>query len=286
MNRLLSVYTWMLMGFCAFFSTASLAQIQVMVSIPPQVYVVEQLGGDLVEVTSMLPPGGLPHTYEPMPQQMRRLSRSDLYVRIHVEFEDAWWEKIASANPGMFVVDSVEGIERLEDAEHDSGHAQHGKDPHVWLAPPLVKQQAAAICEGLIQVDPEHADRYRTRKTLFLQQVDELDSEIRETLSRLSSRTFLVFHPSWSYFAQTYDLEQRSIEIEGKEPGPAELMQVIKTAQQHDIRVIFVQPQTSRRSAETIARQIGADVAVLDPLAQNWAQNLRIVAQTLKKALQ
>ncbi len=281
MNRLSSVFTWILMGFCALFPTTSLAQIQVMVSIPPQAYVVEQLGGDLVEVTSMLPPGGLPHAYEPTPQQMRRLSRSDLYVRIHVEFEDAWWEKIANVNPGMFVVDSTEGIERLEDSGHGSAH-----DPHMWLAPPLVKQQAAAICEGLIHVDPEHADSYRAGKTVFLQQLDELDLEIRETLSDLSSRTFLVFHPSWSYFAQTYNLEQLSIEIEGKEPGAAELMQVIKAAQKHNLRVIFVQPQTSRRSAETIARQIGADVAVLDPLARNWAENLRIVAQTLKKASQ
>ena len=281
MNRLSSTYAWILLGLCVLFPAASLAQIQVMVSIPPQVYVVEQLGGDLVEVTSMLPPGGLPHAYEPTPQQMRRLSRSDMYVRIQVEFEDAWWGKIANINPGMFVVDSIEGIERLENAEDGSAH-----DPHVWLAPPLVKQQATAICEGLIHVDPEHADSYRAGKRALLQQLDELDREIRDALSDLPSRTFLVFHPSWSYFARAYNLEQLSIEIEGKEPSAAELMQVIKTAQKHNIRVIFVQPQTSRRSAETIARQIGADVAVLDPLAQNWAENLRIVTQALKKALQ
>jgi zinc transport system substrate-binding protein len=281
---------WVLLSLCVVFPLLSIAQVQVMVSIPPQIYFVEQVGGDLVQVESLLPPGGFPHTYEPTPKQMRQLTKSDMYVRIHVEFEDAWWEKIITANSNMYVVDTLAEIELLDASEADAAHAhddhehEHG-DPHVWLSPQLVQQQAATICEGLMQIDPDNAETYLARKSAFVQQLDELDQEIRAKLADLSSRTFLVFHPSWSYFAHAYQLEQLSIEIEGKEPSAAEMAQMIKTVKAHNIRVIFVQPQTSRRSAETIARQIGANVEILDPLAQNWLENMQIVAETLANAL-
>lgn len=270
-------------------SGASMAQMHVMVSIPPQVYFVEQLGGDLVTVESMLPPGGFPHTYEPTPKQMRQLSKATMYVRIHVEFEDAWWEKIAAVNPKMLVVDTLEGIERLESdmhhEQHGDVHDHHDGDPHIWLSPQLVKQQVMTICEGLIRIDPDNAETYRSRQDAFLQQIDTLNQEIQTQLTNLSSRTFLVFHPSWSYFARDYNLEQVAIEVEGKEPSVAEMTQLVTLAKDHNIRVIFVQPQTSRRSAETIARQIGATVEVLDPLAQDWSENMRHVANTLAKTL-
>lgn len=276
---------WFLLSLWAVFPLSGMAQVHVMVSIPPQVYFVEQVGGDLVQVESLLPPGGFPHTYEPTPKQMRQLSKSDMYVRIHVEFEDAWWGKIAAVNPTMHVVDTLAGIELLDASEADADHGHHDGDPHVWLSPQLVKQQAATICEGLTQIDPGNAETYLARKIAFARQLDELDQEIRTRLANLSSRTFLVFHPSWSYFAQAYQLEQLSIEIEGKEPSAAEMTQIIKTAKAHNIRVVFVQPQTSRRSAETIARQLGARVELLDPLAQNWLENMRTVAETLANAL-
>lgn len=306
---------WYVIGLCLLMPVVGLAQVQVMVSIPPQIYMVKGIGGDLVDVTSMLPPGGFPHTYEPTPQQMRQLSRADLYVRIHVEFEDAWWSKMAAVNPDMAVVDSVAGIERLpgghahasdaddehhheaehdeaehdehqHDAEHDDGHDHQGGDPHVWLAPDLVKQQVEVISEALLQIDPANAERYRAGKAALLEEIDAVDQEIRAMLANLSSRTFLVFHPSWSYFARAYNLEQLAIEVEGKEPSAVEMTQIMKTANEHAITVIFVQPQTNRRSVDTIARQIGAGVAVIDPLSPEWADNLRAVAQALKTALE
>ncbi|MCP4400597.1 MAG: zinc ABC transporter solute-binding protein [bacterium] len=258
-------------------------KVRVMVSIPPQSYFVRQIGGELVEVSSMLPEGGLPHTYEPTPKQMRTLSKANMYVKTGIEFEGAWWGKILAANPNMHVVNSMEGIALLEGhAEHEEGkHETHAYDPHIWLSPKLVKIQAESIYEGLVLLAPDNQAYYAVRKSEFLTALDELDREIRDRFSTLATRKFLIFHPSWVYFADEYDLEQIPIEAEGKEPSAAEMVRIMKMAKDDGISVIFVQPQSSRRSAETIARQIGAKVEVLDPLAADWLNNMRKVAKTL-----
>jgi zinc transport system substrate-binding protein len=257
-------------------------KVQVVVSILPQTYFVKQIGGHLVNVISMLPEGGLPHTYEPTPQQMKLLSAADLYVRIKVDFENAWWEKMKTANPNMNVVDSTEGVEFIN--EHDQ-HSHHGRNPHIWLSPRMVKIQAEHIYQGLVTVDPEHKNTYQTNKEAFLIALDKLDHDIQEQLAVLNTRKFMVFHPAWSYFARDYGLEQIPIEIEGKEPGAKEMAALVTIARKEQITIIFVQPQTSRRSADTIAKQIGAIVEILDPLAADWMGNMQQVTNTLAEAL-
>lgn len=270
-------------------------KVQVLVSIPPQTYFVQRIGAALVEVASMLPPGAFPHTFEPTAKQMKALSQAELYVRIQVEFEQAWWDKFVAANPDMYVVDSTQGIDWLEGTahHHEEGtgeakdeHEHNGRDPHVWLSPAAVKLQAEAVYQGLIHVDPVHKDTYLKNKEQFVADLETLDQEIRQILAGLKNRTFMVFHPTWAYFARDYQLQQLSIELEGKEPSAAEMAQIMKTAQAQNIRAIFVQPQTSKRSAEIIASQIGAQVKVLDPLAADWSENLRRVANTLAESLQ
>ena len=291
---------WAVCGiFLSVSGIATAAPHQVVVSIPPQQYFVEQLGGDLVQVVSLLPAGASPHTFEPKPQQMKILSQADLYVRIHVEFEDAWWDKFLSANPDMYVVDSTAGVDFLAaapahhheaEAEHaESAAAEHaaaGRDPHIWLSPKRVQMQAETICAGLIAIDPANQETYLANKARFLQELTQLDQTIQAQLAGLRSRAFLVFHPSWAYFAADYHLTQLAIEFEGKEPSAAEMIAIIKQAQAAQIRVIFSQPQSSRRTAEMIASQLDARVATLDPLAADWRANLLeitgLLAETLK----
>jgi zinc transport system substrate-binding protein len=274
------------------FSPAKASEsLQVAVSILPQVYFVEQIGGDLVDVLCMLPEGGLPHIYEPTAQQMKQLSQADLYVRIKVDFENAWWEKMVSANPTMHVVDSTEGVESLEGHAHkhheqEADHQKHrGRDPHIWLSPRMVKIQAENIYQGLIAVDLEHKDTYTANKEAFLSTLDRLDADIRARLANLKTRKFMIFHPAWSYFAREYDLEQIPIEIEGKEPSAREMAELMKIAKKESVSAIFVQPQTSRRSAGIIAKQIGAQVEILDPLAADWSDNMHRVSALLAETL-
>lgn len=307
--RVLTAIIFSVVFVVQFLSVAAAEPVQVVVSIPPQTYFVKQISGDLVDVMSMLPEGRFPHTFEPTAKQMKLLSKADMYVRIKVEFENAWWGKMLAVNPDMFVVDSTVGIDVIEghehhheqeDEHHEGEHHKHEgehhehegetlehsrRDPHIWLSPKLVKIQAEAICEGLIHVDPDHKDTYAANQEIFLNTLDNLDQEIQQALANIETRKFMIFHPSWTYFARDYHLEQIPIELEGKEPSAAEMMQLMKTAKQENIRVIFVQPQTSKRSVEIIARQVGAGVEILDPLAANWVENMRKVARTLAEHL-
>jgi zinc transport system substrate-binding protein len=243
--------------------------VNVMVSIVPQEYFVERIGADKVSVSVMVPPGFSPATYEPKPSQIQELSATQVYIRMRVPFEDAWMERIAAANENMLVVDQSDGIERIGST-----------DPHVWLSPRLVKIQAQTICDVLVKMDPAAESSYRANLDAFQADLDELDASIREKLSGLESRKFMVFHPAWSYFARDYDLEMISIQIEGGEPSAAEMAALIRAAQENSIKVIFAQPEFSAQSAETIADEIGGQVLLISPLAPDWLDNLQRVADT------
>ena len=154
-------------------------------------------------------------------------------------------------------------------------HDHQGDDPHIWTAPSNVKIIAQNIYNALIDKDPENRDYYKRNLDIFLAAIDETDRQIIHILSSLENgEKFMVFHPSWGYFADTYGLLQIPLEIEGKHPKPAQLKEVIEYARQNNISVIFVQPQFSAKSAEVIARGIGGQVVVADPLAENWAQKI------------
>ena len=278
---------------------ADAARISVFVSIPPQRYFVRQIAKDRVSVQVMVPPGASPATYEPKPIQMAAIAKADVYFSIGVPFESVWLEKIAAANPAMQIVATDRGIEKLpmrvhqhdhdrDMEEHDHGSVggqSHFPDPHIWTSPMLVMQQARIIAAALKQIDPVHQNSYETNYKTFAEALTQLDRGLREVLDRFENRKFLVFHPSWGYFARAYGLIQVPVEVEGKSPKPAHLREIIEHARQDDIRVIFVQPQFSTKSARIIAAAIGGKVVVADPLAEDWAENLRRQTIKFKEAL-
>jgi zinc transport system substrate-binding protein len=268
----------------------------VFVSILPQKYFVEQLAGDHVAVAVMVAPGANPATYEPKPRQMAALAAAKAYFAVGVPFEAVWLPRIQAANPRMRVVDTAAGIDKRPMAahahegggDHDHHHdarPQEVLDPHVWLSPPLVKIQARAIRDALVALDPIHQADYDAGLARFGEQIDGLDHELRETFAGRAGMGFMVFHPAWGYFADAYGLEQIPIEIEGKDPKPAQLQELIETARSRDIRVIFVQPQFSGQSAAAVAAAIGGAVLPADPLAPDWADNLRRQAAQIREAL-
>ncbi len=290
-------------------SLSAQAAPRVFVSIAPQRYFVDKIGGGLVEVSVMVAPGASPHTYEPRPKQMAELAGAKAFFTIGDSFDQTWLDRIVGASPGIAVVHTEDGVRKIPmDVHHhdhheapphgesahdepvgaDNEHHDHGGlDPHIWLDPLLVKIQAENIREGLIRVAPEYAATFRANCAAFLRELDDLDRDIRALLAPIPAnrRAFLVFHPSWGYFAKAHDLTQVPIEIEGKEPSPKEMGRIIAMAKETRARVVFVQPQFSEKSAAVIARQIGAAVVRLDPLAENWAENLRQAARAFADAL-
>jgi zinc transport system substrate-binding protein len=266
------------------------APIEVFVSILPQKYFVERVGGKHVAVSVMVGPGQSPETYEPTPNQLSRLAKARIYFGIGVEFEEVWMKRIAAANPGMRIVDMRRGIPARE-LERSEGTrapaAQQGlADPHVWTSPPLVKIMAANIRDALSQLDPAHRAAYGANHEAFAADLDRLDHDIRVLLKNVSTRNFMVFHPAWGYFADTYGLKQIPIEAGGKEPGARTLAHVIEVGKRERIKVIFVQTQFSRRAADTIAHAIDARVVAVDPLAEDYMNNLRRVARQFAEAMQ
>ena len=272
-------------------------RLQVTVSIPPQRYFVQRIGGDFVAVSVMVSPGASPATYEPKPRQMADLARSRIYFALGVPFESTWLAKIRAVNPEMKIVRTEADINKVplpahrhpdqEPGAHDRPDEDHGVlDPHVWLSPPLVALQARQILTALSEADPAHADIFRANFRKFINDIVDLDVELQGLFAgRPGGGRFLVFHPAWGYFARAYNLTQVPIEVEGKAPKAAQVKDLIAQAKEGEIRVIFVQPQFSAKEAEVIARAIGGRVVPLDPLAEDWLENLRRVAAEFKEVL-
>jgi zinc transport system substrate-binding protein len=276
----------------------SASSIGVFVSIAPQKYFVQKIGGDLVNVSILVPAGADPHTYEPKPRQIVDLSKSALYFAIGIDFEKAWLRKIAATHPRMRIIHTEEGIAKIpmtDQHTHEGTNSKHGQkgrhddgtpDPHVWLAPAPVKIQAAHILKALSEADPKNRLQYTAGYDSFLKELDALDGELKALFAGRKGEQFMVFHPSWGYFAEAYGLEQVPVEIEGKEPKAAQLQSLIRRARERAVRVIFVQPQFSEKSAEMVAREIGGQIIRVDPLAENWDTNMREVARKFRAALQ
>ena len=284
---------------------ASAGRLHVTVSILPQKYFLERIGGEHVIVNVMVPPGADPHTYEPKPDQLVALSRAVAYFTIGVEFERAWLPRITAANSTMRMVDTAQGIERIPLVAHhmvadhmvadhdetatpasgDPHQAAEDLDPHIWTSPELAKVQARTIYAALAQVDPAHQAAYQANLDSFVADIDQLETDIRAALAGARSHKFMVFHPSWGYFARDFGLEQIPVEVGGQEPSAAELAALISEARANGIKVIFAQPEFSTRAAETIAREIGGHVLLIDPLAEDWLANLRQVAEAFAGVL-
>ncbi len=276
--------------------------VPVFVSIVPQKYFAEKIGGELIKVSVMVRPGASPATYEPKPKQMVALSKAKIYYAIWVPYERVWLKKIRAANPEMLVVHTEEGVEKrpVKAHHHEEGNDEIPKkrkqstadehqgimDPHIWLSPPLVKIQAKNILNALLLMDPTHGTIYETNYRKFIAELEALDAHIRGIFAEKGeSVAFMVFHPAWGYFARNYGLDQIAVEMEGKEPKPADLEHLIHHARERGIKVIFVQPEFSTKSAKAIAKAIGGEVVFANPLAPDWASNLREIASKFKAAL-
>ena len=268
--------------------------LSVYVSIPPQRYFVQRIGGANVDVGVLLPPGQSPHTFEPAAKQMIELSKARVFFGIGVPFEKQVAKKIEAAFEHLVVVDTGLGIDRSSShvsCNHEHGDTEgaaheHGElDPHIWMNPRLVKSQARIICDELSRQDPARAEQYESNLASFTADLNRIDEQLRELLEPLRGRAFLVYHPAYGHFAEAYGLRQVAVETSGKPPAAKRMLELIRQAKADGIKSIFVQPQSSRTTSTTFARQIGAEVVVVDPLAEDYLDNLRGFASKIRDAL-
>jgi zinc transport system substrate-binding protein len=269
------------------------ASVKAVVSILPQAWLVEQVGGEHVEVMVLARPGESPATYQPTDAQVSDALRADVYFRIGVPFERGGWSNALGATPDLRVVDLRRGVPLREieahthdhdDHDHDHGHSHD--DPHIWLAPGLLKIQAMTVAETLAEIDPDHRATYHTKLDEILSRLDAADAAIRNRLAAHDGKAFFVFHPAWGYFADAYGLEQIAIEIGGKQPSDHELTRLQQLARDHQARVIFIQPQIAGVGVEAVAATTGATVETIDPLSPDVIDNLERVAERLARSFE
>ncbi len=273
--------------------TEAAPRYQVTAGVLPLAYLVHRIGGEQVEVVTLIPPGQDPHSFEPTPGQVADLSRSALYFSLDMPFERTLLAKLAAGTAGPRVIETDRGISKLPLPEHHHGHAeaeaadhQHAElDPHIWLAPRQLLIIAAHVVKGLVELDPPLADAYRANHRQLQREIEELDERISQLLAPLAGRTFYVYHPAFGYFADAYGLRQYPVETGGKTPSPRQLIRLIEQARNDGVRVIFVQPQFDRRSAAAVARAIDGEVVPLDPMAADVTANLAEMAERIHSAL-
>lgn len=253
-------------------SSVAFAKTEVLVSIAPQKFLVEEVGGAHVEVTVVVPAGASSHTYEPTPKQVIAMRSADVWFRLGESFEERVYL------PGVEVVDQRQGLELIG----SSCCCCHGADPHTWLSPVMLKQQTRQIVAALSALDPEHAAEYRERGDRLKQQLTALHLEMAHLLEG-APETILVSHPAFGYLCRDYGLTQLSIEMEGREPTPRYLTDLIIQARALEVRTVFVQRQHGERGGKTVAKQLGADVVYLDPYKEDVISNLREIAKAFAR---
>lgn len=256
-------------------SAATADRITVAVSVAPQAYFVERVGGNYVNVEVIVPPGANHETYEPTARQLIGLSQAKICFLVGTDafpFENRVSEIIRKDKKGGDVIKLSEGA------------ALRGQDPHLWVSPAVVRIAARTIFRVLSGHDARHNDYYRANLDSFLSEIDSLDREIKKLLTGKKGAVFMVYHPAWGYFADEYGLQQLAIEDEGKAAGAAHIRKMINLAREKGIRVIFAQKGYDTKSAASIAAEIGGTVVVTDPLARDWPTSLRSFAEALARA--
>lgn len=262
--------------------------LRVAVSIPPHAWLVGRIGGPAVEIVTVLPPGNSPATFQPSDAEVSRVLTSRVLFCTGVPFESGSWrsavaERVAIVNLQDGVADRI-----MDDHEHDGGpvpaglpHPHGPVDPHAWLSPRRLAVQARTVARELIRIQPEQSDQIDTALGELLAELDELDRWIAAELAPYRGRAFVVFHPSWGYFADDYGLTQIAIESAGKEPSDAELTEIRRRVEELRLSVVFVQPQIAGLAARALADSVGARLETLDPLAPDVPANLRRVTTAI-----
>lgn len=260
------------------------AKMIVFVSVPPQKYAAEKIGGDLIDVRIMVSPGASPATYEPRPSQMAALTKAKLYFAVGVPFEKAWLPRLVGRNQDLKVIHTETGLTVKADHDHDHSHGRGGLDPHIWLDPKLTKAAAAKMAAALIEIDPANQATYRANLAALQAEADNLDRRLTDlTAGRPRPARIMVYHPAWGYFCRAYGFTQLAVQREGKDPKPRQLAELIETARKLGVKTVFVQPQFSDRAARAIAKAVGGRVVPADPLNQDWAANLVRAAELFTK---
>lgn len=248
---------------------AAEGKLTVYASFYPMADFAKQIGGDLVDVVTMVPDGTEPHDWEPTAADVAGLEKADVFIYNGVGMEH-WAEDVLASlqNKKLVILEASKGIALLEGHGHEGEEEEQSHDPHVWLNPMNAKAQMETIKNTFTQADPDHKDVYEANFAKASAELDKLDQEFKAALSPLQYKQIIVAHQAFGYLCDAYGLTQVAIEgvSADAEPDPARVAEIIDFAKEHKVKVIFFEELVSPEVAETIANAIGAKTDVLSPL--------------------
>jgi zinc transport system substrate-binding protein len=257
---------------------------KILVTILPEKGFIEKIAGDEFDITVLVPPGANPATYSLSPSQMVDIVKADIWFKMgYTGFELSWSNRIQEAHPEMKMVDLSEGLDLITHRSEGNSTFVSGVDPHTWLSPQRVKKMALLILNNLILLNPAKAESYSSGYQRFLDEIDSTDETVIQILNTCRGKKFVTFHPSLSYFAKDYGLIQLSMEEGGKEPTPAHLAFLAKTARQEGIRSVFIQSDFDKEFARTFANEFNGKIIQVWPLNPDWSNNLVSIARLLSE---
>lgn len=249
------------------------------VSIPPQKYIIEKIVGERYQVNSLLAAGVNPETYDPTMNDLVDLQKSCVYFQLgNIGFEAAALSRISDNFPSLRIINTSDGISLLTGT-----HGDHDKeiDPHVWVSVRNVKHIAAKMYETMIKINPVEKEYFTSRYDSFIKELDVLDDSISCLLSGCGGESFIVWHPSLSYFARDYDLNQISIESGGKEVSPRQLKERIDIAKHSGAKVFFVQKEYDGNKGHQVNVEIGAELVEISLMDYDWPEQMMNIAHAL-----
>lgn len=261
----------------------------VSVTILPQQYLAEQIAGDRFDIHCVVPLNSNPEAYDPTPEQLMAVERSEAYLRVGMlGFEMAWMDRLVRNNPDMKVYDTSLGVDMIENEHthtHGNGvvHAAHTVDPHIWCSPRNVRVMAQNMYNAFVELDPEGTEYYRRNYNALIQRVDSVDGVLTDILQPHRGAAFAIYHPSLTYLARDYGLLQLCIEQAGKESSARAMKQVVEQARAADVAVVFVQKEFDSRQVVTFAQEVDAPIVTINPLNYDWAEEMIHIANAIAR---
>ncbi len=247
------------------------------VSIPPQKFLLDAIVGDKMKVNCLLGNGADPETYDPSMSHLINVEHSLIYFRVgSIGFEDAVIKRIKTSRPDLKIVDTSEGISFITGTHHG-----HDNDPHVWTSAVNARIMARNMYEAVAETDPSNAAYYKSNLDRLTARIDSIDSAIKTYIAAAPSRTFVIWHPSLSYFARDYGLTQIALGAEHKEASVNELRRQIETAKASDARVMFLQHETDNRQTSIVTAELGIPTAVINPIDYHWDEQMVSIGRSI-----
>ena len=259
------------------------------VSIVPQETFVKAIVGENYEVVTLIPPGSSPETHQPSIRTLEKINRAKLYFSIGVETEKANILPTIKEYENMEIIDLANAVDQIyppryfseNNDENELNHDHNGRDPHIWLSPKRVIVIVEIMTDKLINAYPKDKDLFLKNSKNYIKKLNDLDKYIQMKIKNADTKDFIIYHPSYGYFAEDYDLNMIEIETDGKKASISRIDEIAKIAKDKKIKTIYYQEEMSFKQAEIIANEINGEIIKLKPLSSNYIESQKEFINTL-----